>query len=252
MKKHPASSLRRRILWGMLCLFIVLLVLAPILWVSLLPRYVVSMIRSRTGFGVTMTEFSANPFTGRVHLRDLVLTNPEAWGGESFVELREFDAKTSVRALFSERYFAEVMVVDVARVNLVKNKDGVLNARAFKDGLKGSSDDTKPAAPKGFLVKRLAIKFDTLTYDNRADLLPGTRKYHLNVDTELTDVDSVPKLLAPFRDTAGVGLLTDTVGNLFRGSTDLLKGTVDLIGDVGKATGKTLKGVMDSLDKKKP
>ena len=251
MKKPPASKRRRRWLWVSLGVVGLLAVLIPVLWVTLLPNYLAATIRSRTGFGVRMGEFSANPFTGRVHIRDLVLTNPPAWDGDSFVELREFDAKSSVRALLAGRYSAEVMVVDVAQVNLVKNKEGVLNARAFKDGLKGSAGDSNPAGSKAFLIKRLALKFDTLTYNNHADLLPGTRKYHFKVDTELEDVDSVAKLLAPFRG-AGLGLVTDTIGNLFRGSTDLLKGTADMIGDAGKKTGKTLKGVLDSLDKEKP
>ena len=68
-------------------------------------------------------------------------------------------------------------------------------------------------------------------------------------------MDTVAKLLAPFSGTA-LGLLTDTIGNLFTGSTDLLKdtlkGTAGLIEGAGKETGKTVKGLLDSLDKKKP
>lgn len=251
MKPRPVNRRRRRA-WWVLGVIAVLALAAPVVWMRFLPGYLISQVESRTGFGVHLAEFSANPFTGRVHVRDLVVTNPAEWGGESFVEVRAFDAHSSLRALFSDHYFADVMVVDVARVNLVRNQEGVLNAREFKDRLKGSRDDAKPRGPKGFLIRKLVLKFDTLTYNNHADLLPGTRKYHLNVDTELADVDSVPKLLAPFRDTAGLGLIADTMGNLFRGSTDLLKGTADLIQDLGKQTGKTLKGVLDSLDKKKP
>ena len=59
------------------------------------------------------------------------------------------------------------------------------------------------------------------------------------------------KLLSPFSGTA-LGLLTDTIGNLFVGSTDLLKGTAGLILEGGKKTGESLKGLLDSLDKKKP
>ncbi|MES1194752.1 MAG: hypothetical protein ABUL65_02585, partial [Opitutus sp.] len=119
------------------------------------------------------------------------------------------------------------------------------------DGLTGKTTGAKPAAPKGFLIKKLVLKFDKLTMNDHSDLLPGTRTYHLNVDTELHDVDSVAKLLSPFKGLAR-GLIDDTIVNLFTGSADLLKGTAGLILDGGKKTGETLKGLLDSLDKKKP
>jgi hypothetical protein len=227
-----------------------------------LPGYVASNIRSKTGFGVQMAEFSANPFTGSMTVRDLVLVNPEYWGSENFVELRELRVKTSVFSIFSGRYLADVVVIDVARVNLVRDKHGVLNALVFKDGLTGKNSSGpagKTGPAKGFFIKKLVMKFDKLTLNDHSDLLPGTRTYHVKVDCELQDVDTVTKLLSPFSGTA-LGLLTDTIGNLFTGSTDLLKGTVKgtvkgtagLIQDAGKQTGKTLKGLLDSLDKKKP
>jgi len=231
----------------------VLVGIGSILWVNLLPGYVASTIREKTGFVVRVAEFSANPFTGRVTIRGLVLVNPAEWDGENFVELREFRAQSSCWDLFSDRYLADEVVLDVARINLVKNKQGVLNALAFKDGLTGKAGGpgSKPAAPKGFLIKKLVLRFDKLTMNDHSDLLPGTRTYHLNVDTELHDVDSVAKLLSPFSGKA-LGLLTDTMGNLLTGSTDLLKGTAGLILEGGKKTGETLKGLLDSLDKKKP
>jgi hypothetical protein len=252
MKTSTGNKLLRRGFWILLGLGI-LLALGSILWVKLLPGYVASRIRTKTGFAVQVAEFSVNPFTGTATIKGLVLINPEGWGGENFVELREFRAKSSVFSFFSNRYVADEVVVDVAQVNLVRNKQGVLNALAFKDGLTGKASDPggKPAAAKGFLIKKLVMKFDILTYNDHTDLLPGTRKYNLKVDCELHDVDTVAKLVSPFSGSA-LGLITNTIGNLFTGSTDLLKGTAGLIEDAGKKTGKTLKGLLDSLDKKKP
>jgi len=220
----------------------------------MLPKYVASTIRAKTGFKVQVAEFSVNPLTARVTIKGLVLINPEEWGGDNFVELREFRAKSSFFSLFSDRYLADEVVVDVVQVNLVRNKQGVLNALAFKNGLAGkepSSPAAKSGPAKGFLIKKLVMKFDTLTLNDHSDLLPGTRKYNLKVDCELRDVDSVAKLVSPFSGTA-LGLITDSIGNVYSGSTDLLKGTAGLLLDGGKKTGEKLKGLLDSLDKEKP
>lgn len=252
-KTSIGNKLLKGGLWTLLGLG-VLLGVGSILWVKLLPKYVVSTIREKTGFAVHLAEFSANPFTGSVTIKGLVLVNPEEWGGDNFVELREFRAESSLRALFSDRYLADEVVVDVVQVNLVRSKQGKLNALAFKNGLEGkksSEPGTKSGPAKGFLIKRLVMKFDTLTLNDHSDLLPGTRKYKLNVDCELHDVDSVAKLLSPFSVSAQ-NVLIDTIGMFYTGSTDLLKGSAGMLLDGGKKTTETLKGLLDSLDKKKP
>jgi hypothetical protein len=258
MKNSTGKKPRRHRLWvWILVIFGGLLVLGsilgPILWVRLLPGYVASNIRAKTGFPVQVASVSANPFTAKVLIRGLVLMNPDDWGGGDFVELREFRAQSSLFSLFSDRYLADEVVVNVAQVNLVKNKQGMLNALAFKDALTGgeSGPSAKLGGKKGFFIKKLVLKFDKLTYDDRTSLLHHVRKYDLNINTELFDVDSVAKLASPFSGSAH-NLVIDTMGKLFKGSTDLLMGTAGLLEDAGKETGKTLKGVLDSLDKKKP
>ena len=254
--KNPTGKKHRRTgrwVWALLILG-GLFILGSILWVRLLPGYVASTIRSKTGFPVQMARLSVNPFTAHVVIKGLVLMNPDDWGGENFVELREFRADASLFSLFSDRLVADEIVVDVAQVNLVRNKQGLLNALAFKDALTGTAESGSPAkagGKKGFLIKKLVLKFDKLTYDDRTNLMHHVRKYDLDINSELHDVDSVAKLTSVFTGSAH-NLVIDTVGNLFKGSTDLLKGTAGLLEDAGKKTTEKLKGLLDSLDKKKP
>lgn len=251
-KKHPRRGLW---VWALSILggLAILGILGSILWGRLLPGYVTSTIRSKTGFPVQVAMLSVNPFTGKVVIKGLVLMNPDDWGGENFVELREFRADANLFSLFSNRLVADEIVVDVAQVNLVKNKQGMLNALAFKDALTGkeSGPAAKPGGGKGFLIRKLVLKFDRLTYDDRTDLLPHVRKYDLKINSELHDVDSVARLVSPFSGSAH-NLVLDTVGHVFKGSTDLLEGTAGLLEDAGKKTTEKLKGLLDSLDKKKP
>ncbi len=254
MKNSTGKKRRRPGLWVWALLILGgLFILGSILWVRLLPGYVTSTIRSKTGFPVQVARLSVNPFTANVVIKGLVLMNPDDWGGGNFVELREFRADANLFSLFSNRLVADEIVVDVAQVNLVKNKQGMLNALAFKDALTGkeSGPAAKSGGEKGFLIRKLVLKFDQLTYDDRTNLLPHVRKYDLNINSELRDVDSVAKLTSVFTGSAH-NLVIDTVGNLFKGSTDLLKGTAGLIEDAGKKTTEKLKGLLDSLDKKKP
>ena len=63
----------------MLRLLVVLTVLfavSALAWMLLLPVWITSGIRDRTGFDASVASVSCNPFTGRLAIRGLVLTNP--------------------------------------------------------------------------------------------------------------------------------------------------------------------------------
>src|SRR5690606_13364533 len=107
-----------------------------LIWVAFLPQIVAATIRSKTGFAVTVDRLSVNPSTAKVHLGGFLLQNPSGWPEAApFVELREFRADADLFPLLRGRLQADEVVVDVAQITLVRNKDGVLNAIAFKDTL---------------------------------------------------------------------------------------------------------------------
>jgi hypothetical protein len=232
----------------------VLFVLGAIAWVLLLPALVVSQIHSKTGFTVKVDHLSVNPFTAKVAITGMVLKNPAGWPVEDFVELREFRVEASVGSLFSSRLIANEVVLDVARFTLVKNQQGVFNATAFSDAFTGgdASAQSKPKGPKQeFLIKHLVLKFDRLVYADHSGARPVTRQYSLNLNSELRDVDSVAKIINPIAN-ASVGVLTDILNDKLNGRTDLLKDMAGAIQGAGKKSGEKLKGLLDSLDKKKP
>jgi hypothetical protein len=234
-----------------------LAVVAAIVWVLLLPRIVATTIRSKTGFAVKIDRLSVNPFTAKVQLGGFVVQNPEGWPEAApFVELREFRADADLFPLLGGKLMADEVVVDVAQVTLVKNKDGVLNAIAFKDGLAGpASPEPAPKEKSGakteFLIKRMVVKFDKLTYADHSGRKPSVKEYNLGISRELTNVDSVADLVSPFSGAA-FGVVTDAVGGMVAGGKDALIGAGKLLQDGGAKAGETLKGFMQSLDKKKP
>lgn len=248
------SSLAGGILSKLLLFLVFLFVLGAVVWVFLLPRIVVSQIHSKTGFKVAVDHLSVNPFTAKILIKGMVLKNPDGWPEESFVDLREFKADANLGSLFSDRMVADEVVIDVAQCTLVKNKDGQFNAKAFSNGLGGGDSASAPKTQgkkKDFLIKHLVLKFDTLVYADHSGAKPISKKYDLKLNRELRDVDSVAKIINPIT-TASIGVLADALNSAFNGNPDLLRDAASAIQGVSKKTGEKLKGLLDSLEKKKP
>jgi len=246
------------VLGKLLLVMAIVFVLGAIAWVLLLPRLVAAQIHSQTGFDVTVAHLSVNPFTANVEIDGLILKNPAGWPVDNFLELRQFKADGSLSSFFSNRIVANEVILDVARCTVVRNKKGEINATVFSNALTGKSTgpatnqtQPKPAAKtKEFLIKHLVLKFDTLVYADYSGAKPATKEYDLKLNSELHDVDSVAKIVKPIT-SASIGVLADALNGAINGRTNLLKDATGAIENAGKKAGEKLKGLLDSLDKKK-
>ena len=246
------SSRRGGLLLKLMFFLVLLGVFATALWWALLPSIVVSTVRAQTGFVLKIEELSVNPFTGHVELSGLVLQNPDGWPAPAFVELRRLRAEMSFFSLFTDQFVADELSVDIAHVTLVRNAPGTLNAVAFHDGLFGTDKPAVPAKKQTFLVRHLVLKFDRLTYADYSGRRPARTDYSLNLQRDLHGVDSFTKIISPLTGSA-LSLVANALGGMFKGRPDLLPPRpADALRDAGKKTGETLKGLMDSLDKKRP
>lgn len=259
MKPMPISRAARRGACSskLLVLAAALLVLVAAAWVLLLPRIVTSTIRRQTGFEVKVEHLRVNPFTADMVIRGLVVRNPEGWPIREFVDLREFRAEVNLFSLIGDRVEADEVVLDIARVTLVRNPEGMLNAVKFKEGFGG--DGAKPAdpapkpgepgpAPK-FLIKHMVVRLDHITYADHSRARPSVREYPLNINRELRDVDSVAELLNPLY-TANVAVVSEALGGMFQDSVEILKGTGETLKDAGQKATETVKGFLDKLKPK--
>lgn len=237
-------------------IFGVLAMLGSILWIVLLPTVVASTIRARTGFAVQVDRLSVNPFTANARISGLVLKNPAGWPEVAFVDLRQFKADVDLLPLLGSKFVADEVVVDLGQLTLVRNQDGRLNALAFKDGLTGRGESGEPPAggggkSPGFLIRHLVLKVDQLVYADHSGRRPAVKTYNLNLNRDLTNVDSVTKIISPFTGAA-LGVMSDALGGLFQVKPDLLEQSVIGLQGAGKKTGETLKSIFQSLEKKKP
>lgn len=232
-----------------------LLATGAMAWVVLLPTVVATVVRSRTGFAVQVDKLSVNPFLANAHISGLVLKNPAGWPEAAFVNLRQFQAEVELLPLLDDRFVADEIVIDVERLTLVRNRDGVLNAVAFKEALTGRAEagERIPARGKSpkFLIRHLVLKFDQLVYADYSGRNPVVKDYNLNLTRDLANVDSVTKIVSPFAGTA-LGVMSDMFGRLFKVPPSLLEQSVAPLQEAGKKTGETLKSIFQSLEKKKP
>ncbi len=236
-------------------LLAVMAVLVGSAWWLLLPRLIGYTVRAKTGFELSVEKLSINPFTANVTIKGLVLRNPADWPARDFVELREFRADAKLFSLFGSRIEAGEVVVDVAHVTLVRNAQGQLNAVRFKDGFAGEPAAKAPA-PQGktepgspFLIKRLVVRLDRITYIDHAGRRPVTKEYPLAINREVRDVDTVAKLISPLY-TANVAVVTEALGGMFKDSVDLLKETTGALKEAGQKAGEAVKGLLDKLKPK--
>ena len=126
---------------------------------------------------------------------------------------------------------------------------------AFQQGLTGQRREPvgakTPEAKKEFLIRHLVLKFDKIVYADHSGRNPVVKEFNLNLNQDMRDVDSVAKLVSPFSGAA-LGLLTDPNNGLFKNNPELLKGMAGPLQEAGRKVGEKLKGLLDSLDKKKP
>lgn len=258
----PLASRHGGLIFKLLLAVALLGAVLAIAWVVLLPSLVVSTVRAKTGFNLKVDEMSVNPLGATVHVSGLALRNPDGWPEPAFVDLRRFDADCSLFSLFTDRIEADRVLLDVAQVTLVRNRDGSLNASVFKDGLAGApaggGEGPSPSRRQGFFIKHLVLKFDRLVYADFSGRQPVVKTYDVSLRRDLTDVDSLTKVISPFTGAA-LGLVSGTLGHLFQGRDDLLqsapaavKDAVGTLQDAGRKTGEGLKSLIQSLEKKKP
>jgi hypothetical protein len=223
-------------------------------WIVLLPGITVSTIRARTGFVMKVERLSVNPFTGRVHIEGAVVENPLGWPTHEFITLRRFKVEADLLPLLSHKFVADEVIIDVEKLSLVRNHDGLLNADEFRNGwAKGNGGTAKPDQPKTdspkneFLIHHLVLKFDHLTMADYSGQKALVKDYDLKISREMREVDSVAKLASPF-----VGSMLTAQGGLADMGVGILGAPLSSLQQAGKKTGDSLKKLFQSLEKKKP
>ena len=227
-----------------------------------LPVVVTTQLRQRTGFDATVRTLVVNPFTGRIEIRGLVLTNPPTFPVKDFLELRRFSANAEVFTLFSNRPVFTTMEIDIAKVTLVRRDNAQTNAGTFSEYLAAASPTpVAPVAksPREFLIRRLTVRVDEVAIDDHSKNVPQVQEFKIALNQTYSDVTGVKQLLAPATLESLLplgaalngyipGALGSAMGDVVK---EAAKSTGSLIKDAGRSTGEKIKGYFDALEESK-
>ncbi len=256
------AALRGGIMFKLLLLLVLFGAVASLAWMLLLPGFVTSRLRQRTGFDASVASLMVNPFTGRVVARGFVLNNPPTFPRAEFLQVRSFEADAEVLTLLTAKPVFTRVTLDVALVALVKRADGRTNANVFQSYLledapaAGPVRRTKPGEERQpFLIRQLEVRFDRfLTADyTRRD--PVVREYPLGLNRTFSNVTDSRQLLLPgsldqlFALTGAVGTLLPE--DLAQALDSAMRSGTDVVRELTRRNPTILPGFTDALEESK-
>jgi|GEM_PF-374540 hypothetical protein len=282
MKTRPCFT-RSRAGGALLKLIVFLLIFAAIVvaaWVYFLPPILTSTLEKRTGFSVKVEKLSIDPFRNRVEFTGLVITNPPSFSRPDFVEVRSFHAMAQLDTFFTDRLVIDDGEIDVARVALIRNSEGTINAALFSDRLlnarkpkgkpKPPADKTKPkpgapkppqpSAPiehgpppeKAFLIKRLVVRFEKMVVEDHVGPKPVSREYTLNFSHTYENVINPDQfIIGPFMKgfTAVGSAITGLIpGDMSQTISEATRSGTELFREATKKTGDPFRAFMQTLE----
>lgn len=165
--KHSRSAQSGGALTQIVLFLVCAFAMAAFGWMLLLPGLFTSVIENRTGFPASVESFYANPFTGEVRMRGLVVVNPAGFSESKFIDLQQFSAKADLFSLLGKNPVLDMTTLDLARITVVTNAQGANNLdlvyrrlvpAAEKKAVAAGKAAPQAASPLQFLVRNLDVR----------------------------------------------------------------------------------------------
>jgi len=229
--------------------------LVTVAWILALPLVVRSRVTALTGCPVDAETISVNPFAGTMRLAEFRLRNPAGFPAPEFVDLKLFDVDVAVLSLLGDEIVVPRAVIDLEKVTIVTNADGVSNTdtvRQHIDAVRGPADRASGPTPKfriGELIIRIGI-IEIIDY-SRGGAEPVRRIIPLKADHRFQDVTDAKVVVRPLLADlarANAGNLLGTLGGLLPGPfREVLGGATGILGEEGRRAGDAMKKLIDSI-----
>jgi len=175
-------------------------------WMLFLPGLLTSVLEKRTGFVARVDSIYANPFKGEINLRGLVMGNPAGFAHPEFLDLRQFTAKADLLSLFGDHPVIDMSTIDIARVTVVTNAQGVNNIDLLSRRLswlpdkkargKSKSAAAEPGSPLKFLIRHLDLHLGEVVVVDDTGRTPVRSATALDFKHSYDDITSGGKFLA--------------------------------------------------------
>jgi len=157
---------------------------------------------------------------GSTTLNDFTLGQPEGFGDEPLFHADSLHAAVRVRSLMGETLRVKTIQLDGATINLVRNKDGIMNVQSLTRD--SAAESEKASEPKAILIEELRIGqlhlnvLDHSLGDQGFSLALtniSARVDQLNINRsseQVADIAITAELLQPGHPTAQLGIFGKT------------------------------------------
>ena len=223
------------------------------------------------GVPMSVEKVRVNPLTGNVHVKALIIGNPEGFKTDSLMELGEFNLDIALGSLFTDTIVIKQILIDAPEItyekalrssNISTLLDNLAPAEKPKADVAEEPKEKKGAAKKVVIEDfqlndaKVHVTLTALGGKKMTLSLPSIQMQDIGKDTGGTDIkevvsevfgsvsDAIVKALASSGDFAGDALKDagDVVGDVGGAATDTVK-------DVGGAATDAAKGTTDALKK---
>ncbi|NCD32874.1 MAG: hypothetical protein EOL87_05570 [Spartobacteria bacterium] len=240
-------------------------------------RSLVKLIEKQTGFPTTIDSAKISPFQSSLEISGLVLTNPAEFNGDTAFQMKSLAVKYNTKSLFSDRIEIIQAIIDIDHINIVRNKEGVLNLQKLMETLTqndqqasdktasiqtSDTDSASSAEPatsraaaaqpsKSLIIDELVLRFGTAEYTDyaRNPNAPAIRTLKLDEERTYKNVtnaqDIVQQILTEILVHQGLNQIMDI-------ATDRVKelGDLNIKDEDIKKAGKVLNSLFNNFRNK--
>jgi len=151
------------------------------------------------GAKIEMGSLSLGVLTHQVHIKNFRMYNPPGFPDQIFMSLPEVALKVDINGLLKGRMYFPLVVMDMDKMVVVKNKEGKLNVDSIKMiQEQAAANKGKPMKLPAFKIDLLELNLGKVIVEDYTHAPPvHVEAYDLNIkDKKITNINGIPKLMA--------------------------------------------------------
>jgi len=243
----PFAEGRGGLLLKVLAALVVVAAIAALAWMLFLPILITDALHERTQFGVAVDSLSADPFTAQMHARGIAIRNPGGFSLSDFAQVRELSVDADMASIFGKKIVINELVIDIAQLTLVKNKDGKSNAELFQERLWGSLPPARRS--QEYLIRRLMLRFDKLRFLDSSVTPCRVQEYDLHIAQAFENVTNPSQVVLPVLGQAtALGNVGGFAGQLGADAREAVRRANEALRDAGKKAGVAIDELIRSFE----
>jgi len=182
----------KKLLWGILAVFVVLLVILFLSLNFIARKSVEYGAKKITGFPLEIGSVDVGLFSSKVDVRNLKLMNPPEYQEKMFVDMPELYVNYRLGSMLSGAPHVNDMLINIKQLVVVKTDKGDSNAMKLKGVVSSGGGSSK------YAIDKLRIHVGTVTLKDYSHPKPTEHDTPLNIDVtyyNITDSTDITRLI---------------------------------------------------------